>query len=76
MGCKQPCPLVAFRAAPPGHGARWQCSDQQMEVASGHRRTQECGLTVLVRPEGCEDLLGEIDPNIDNVPEFPLPMVS
>jgi hypothetical protein len=68
---EQPRPVVRPRARLHADGARRQRGDQLVQLGPGHARPNEHCLAVLVDAVHRKDVLGEIDPNVENGHDFP-----
>ena len=70
---KEPGPVMRSRAGLHANGARWQGGHQLMQPGAWHARPHQRRLAVLVDSVDRENVLGEIDPDVQNGHGLPLP---
>jgi hypothetical protein len=70
---KEPRKVVRTGAGFHADRARWQRGDQLLQPSTRHARTHQRWLAVLVDPVDRKNVLGEIDPDVQNGHGLPLP---
>jgi hypothetical protein len=68
---KQPGPVMRARAGLHADRASQQRRDQLVQLDPGHARPHQHRLAVLVDTVDRENVLGEIDPDVQNGHDFP-----